>query len=239
MRTFVVDYASVSLDPVDGCTLWATHEFQGATSWATRVATLRFASCCSKAKTFVLSLSDDQGRTQQCSNVSSLLSTPPSFNVAGDPDLDSVLSATDNCPLHWNPQQSDVNSDGVGDVCDYESVAPPIACPVSPVVDTDGDGVCDAVDNCVSVRNPFQENSDVDAAGGNECDLCPDMCSGGSDMNSDGIGDECSPSSLAPGTREPLLFALVLLFFSDSAQQLWPPTTRASSWRIYALCAPV
>lgn len=37
------------------------------------------------------------------------------------------------------------------------------------VVDTDGDGMLDSVDNCVTVQNPMQEDADGDSFG-NNCD---------------------------------------------------------------------
>ena len=43
----------------------------------------------------------------------------------------------------------------------------------TPLEDTDGDGRCDAVDNCDDVPNPNQANHDPDALG-DACDLCTD-----------------------------------------------------------------
>jgi hypothetical protein len=40
--------------------------------------------------------------------------------TAPDSDCDGVPDSVDNCPLVDNPNQSDVDSDGVGDVCDSE-----------------------------------------------------------------------------------------------------------------------
>ncbi|TFH64967.1 MAG: hypothetical protein E4G91_04115 [Candidatus Zixiibacteriota bacterium] len=42
-----------------------------------------------------------------------------------DPDQDSVGSACDNCPLTSNQDQTDTNSDGVGDVCQTRAVVTP------------------------------------------------------------------------------------------------------------------
>jgi hypothetical protein len=39
----------------------------------------------------------------------------------GDTDGDGVCNADDNCPLDPNPDQADLNQDGIGDVCDPEA----------------------------------------------------------------------------------------------------------------------
>ena len=42
------DYSSISVDPVDGCTFWLTHEYvevMGPVSWRTRICSFRFPSC--------------------------------------------------------------------------------------------------------------------------------------------------------------------------------------------------
>ena len=56
-----------------------------------------------------------------------------------------VLSFQDNCELVYNPDQKDMDRDGVGDACD----------------------------NCKFYSNPNQENSDDDETG-NECDADDD-----------------------------------------------------------------
>ncbi len=43
-----VDYSSISVDPVDGCTFWMTNEYvetTGTRNWTTRVCSFRFPSC--------------------------------------------------------------------------------------------------------------------------------------------------------------------------------------------------
>ena len=49
------------------------------------------------------------------------LSNEIAFNVsiyAGDPDSDGIISSADNCPDIANPEQSDLDNDSIGDVCD-------------------------------------------------------------------------------------------------------------------------
>jgi hypothetical protein len=58
-------------------------------------------------------------------------------------------------------------------------------------VDSDGDGICDADDNCPGVANPGQEDRDGDGVG-DACDNCPDVPNPGQeDENGNGIGDAC------------------------------------------------
>ena len=71
---------------------------------------------------------------------------------AQDVDGDRVGDDRDNCPLAYNPRQSDVNKNGAGDACD----------------DTDGDGYFDSLDNCRLVPND-QADSDRDGIG-DSCD---------------------------------------------------------------------
>jgi len=65
--------------------------------------------------------------------------------------------------------------------------------PVSPqsVGDADGDGICDAADNCLTVSNSNQANTDGDYFG-NACDNCPTVKNNDQlDSDNDGIGDAC------------------------------------------------
>jgi hypothetical protein len=58
-------------------------------------------------------------------------------------------------------------------------------------VDTDGDGVCDDIDNCVRKENPDQADRDKDGVG-DVCDNCPDVPNRDqADSNGNGIGDAC------------------------------------------------
>ena len=68
-----------------------------------------------------------------------------------DNDNDGIEDSVDNCPLIANPDQHDLNNDGIGDVCD-----------------TDSDAIKDSVDNCPLIANPDQNDLDNDGIG----DLC-------------------------------------------------------------------
>jgi len=85
----------------------------------------------------------------------------PSQNVAAcdpnapgagqsDEDGDGVPDAIDNAPGNYNPEQGDVDGDGVGDVAD---------------ADADADGIPNTLDNAWLVANPDQKDVDHDGIG--------------------------------------------------------------------------
>jgi len=95
----------------------------------------------------------------------------------GDIDGDGLCFYLDNCPYVYNPDQADLNGDGIGDVCSQP--------------DTDGDLVKDWVDNCIDVSNPGQYDIDDDGVG-DDCDNCPDLANPDQvDLDENGIGDVC------------------------------------------------
>jgi hypothetical protein len=69
---------------------------------------------------------------------------PENFDGVGAPGTmpcrdGSTVDCDDNCPTVFNPDQANQDNDDHGDACD---------------ADADGDGVADAVDVCLGVRNP-------------------------------------------------------------------------------------
>jgi hypothetical protein len=74
--------------------------------------------------------------------------------VIADGDSDGIPDLRDNCIALANPDQVDVNTNGLGDDCD----------------DFDRDGVMNSNDNCVNEPNRNQADEDGDARG----DVCDD-----------------------------------------------------------------
>ena len=147
------------------------------------------------------------------------------IGVVSHPDGGTTgLLSCDNCLGVYNPDQADIDSDNVGDLCDncpylpndqFNGCLPFVlddydcfgtACDNCPCVfnpdqtDTDSDTYGDACDNCPTVFNSDQLDQDQDFWG-DVCDNCPSLYNPGQgDRDFDGVGDECDncPDTVNP-----------------------------------------
>jgi len=111
-----------------------------------------------------------------------------------DADLDNVQLSCDNADDVFNPDQADVDGDGVGDVVDL--------CPTVPgtsgnSADSDKDGVGNACDNCRQPPQQYNEN----APAGLSTALLVRNSPMQTDTDRDGIGDACDNCVRVPNCQ--------------------------------------
>ena len=106
----------------------------------------------------------------------------------GDSDGDGVDDCIDNCPNISNPNQEDINDDGIGDACED--------CP-----DSDGDGICNNDDICEGSDDLADADGDTIPDG---CDNCPNLSNPNQEPDGDCDGvfpaDDCDDNDPAIGS---------------------------------------
>jgi hypothetical protein len=117
-----------------------------------------------------------------------------------DADDDGIDDDLDNCPSTFNPEQGDLDEDGLGDACDDDvdgdgDPAETDCDDEDPTVYTGAAELCgDGIDNdCDGLADGADPSADCDGDGvDNGSDLCPeDFDPGQSDNDGDGAGDVC------------------------------------------------
>ena len=117
-----------------------------------------------------------------------------------DNDSDGIVDALDNCPNHVNVDQSDIDGDNAGDLCDddrdgdgvlnEDDYYPEIS--LQGRLDSDGDGIPDECDStCISEGMVADTDVDGDTVA-NTSDNCPSVDNPSqNDVDLDGLGDAC------------------------------------------------
>lgn len=123
--------------------------------------------------------------------------------AVGDLDGDGVDDDQDNCVEDPNPDQADLDQDGMGDACDADADGdaltnddeeipdPQYQCATDPLdADTDDDGLSDSVERSLNPpTNPCAADTDGDGANDADDPVPTDPNQGG-DLDGDGISNE-------------------------------------------------
>jgi hypothetical protein len=109
-----------------------------------------------------------------------------------------ITCASGACPSGFRCDQGVCRADGVSGPCGQTGDSGIDTPDGDPGLDSDNDGVNDAIDNCPSIANANQGNEDQDARG-DVCDPCPikALAADDADSDGDGVGDGCDPDSSA------------------------------------------
>ena len=103
--------------------------------------------------------------------------------LGGDNDLPFETIVTpivfDNCPSVTNANQTDTNSNGIGNACEGISG------------DTDGDSILDELDNCLTIPNILQLDDDENGTG--------NLCEGLELLINEEIETQCAPIKASNG----------------------------------------
>lgn len=139
---------------------------------------------------------EDGNACNDCNEDNDSCEQPEGTQCGDGPSLDGC-SRQDTCDNDAvclpNHEPSSTACDDDDDPCTYDHCSGGTCVHEDTGLDSDGDGVCDAGDNCPDIPNANQANADGDAWG-NLCDLCPndfDTDQSQQDRDGDGRGDSC------------------------------------------------
>ena len=111
--------------------------------------------------------------------------TLPCDLVDNDNDGTNSCDDCDDANANVHPGQAETCNE-IDDNCDGQVDENNVCC-----VDTDGDGICDPNDNCLTTPNPNQSDIDFDGVG-DACDNCAQVTNPNQlDSDADGHGDVC------------------------------------------------
>lgn len=172
----------------------------------------------------------DSGTTDAAPPDAGVDAPPLPVTPVSDLDCDGVLDLVDNCPLSANLNQMDSDGDGIGDVCDNDSVNP----------DSDGDGVLDGEELWVLGSDHTKADTDGDGLG-DGADACPTTAGSSANLGCQPTPPTCHieavphPMTLCDGT---FVEGFRILWDAGNAQDSLlregaAPLTRKRSGQVY------